>query len=551
VVRVLVNSLKLNRVGHAYLFSGPRGTGKTTLARLLAKSLNCRERKAGEVEPCNVCSSCREINLGTSMDIIEIDAASNRGIDEIRALRDKIGFAPSGKKYKVFIIDEVHMLTREAFNALLKTLEEPPAHAVFILATTELHKVPETIISRTLEFDFHLHNFPDIVKNLQKIVKAEKIKIDPVSVKLIAQAAKGGMRDAITLLDQVATSAGVVDENLTRSTLGLSSFETLAGFIKFLIEKNPQKLLGLIDRLYVDGVDFYQFIFEALEMLRKILLFKHGYEKALNDYTKEEKETIVKIACPSKLSETKRSGVQNVQTVEIVQMLERILIAYQETKNAEIVQLPLELAVLELTRTNADLMPRINADATRKDAGISQKSKDASLENRETKVEGHPVSLRKAARNEGSNRDSSHASSAGQNDEKIKSNINDKKPETRKLETSKKAIDIGKIKEGWKGFLEKMADDKTYRMLLENSAPLKWENEKLVVGVQFKFYKDKLDVKKNYERIGKLLESHYGQVIPVNFIVDEKLVKTITVGDGQTSINKGSGLAGEAEDIFA
>ncbi|NMC99723.1 MAG: DNA polymerase III subunit gamma/tau, partial [Bacteroidales bacterium] len=169
IVTVLKNAIIYDKVSHAYLFSGPRGTGKTTLARLLAKSLNCQDRKKNNYEPCNVCASCKEITQGFSMDIIEIDAASNRGINEIRSLRDKIHFVSSGNKYKIFIIDEVHMLTPEAFNALLKTLEEPPKNVIFILATTELHKVPETIISRTQSFNFTLHNLDNIVLQLEKI----------------------------------------------------------------------------------------------------------------------------------------------------------------------------------------------------------------------------------------------------------------------------------------------------------------------------------------------------------------------------------------------
>ena len=256
VVKVLTNAILHDRVAHAYLFSGPRGTGKTTLARLLAKSLNCENRKANEFESCDKCNSCKEIVSGSSMDIIEIDAASNRGIDEIRQLREKVKFAPSGKKYKIFIIDEVHMLTREAFNALLKTLEEPPKHAIFILATTELHKVPDTIISRTQQFDFKLHAFADIVAQLTNIAKSEKIKIDKESIELISQSAQGGLRDAISLLDQVSNMGGVIDEKVTREILGLTTHESLIQFVDKFFQKDLKSTLDIINSINENGADF-------------------------------------------------------------------------------------------------------------------------------------------------------------------------------------------------------------------------------------------------------------------------------------------------------
>lgn len=211
--------LKNGQIGHAYLFSGPRGTGKTTLARLLARAVNCTGEKTG-VEACGKCEICLETQQGQSVDIIEIDAASNRGIDEIRDLREKIAFAPTRSKYKVYIIDEVHMLTKEAFNALLKTLEEPPGHAIFILATTELHKVPETIISRCLRYQFHRAGTDQLVSVLQQIAKQEGLKLDDEAALVLADRADGSYRDALTLLGNVAGEKELTADKL-RQLIGL------------------------------------------------------------------------------------------------------------------------------------------------------------------------------------------------------------------------------------------------------------------------------------------------------------------------------------------
>src|SRR4030067_971449 len=206
IVTTLSNAIKLNRIAHAYLVAGARGNGKTTTARVLAKSLNCV--KGPTITPCNECDNCKEIRDSISLDVIEIDGASNRGIDDIRTLREGVKFASAGGKYKVYIIDEVHMLTPEAFNALLKTLEEPPAHAVFVLATTEPHKVPATILSRCQRFDFRRPSISEVVSVLKGVAAQEGIEGGEISLTVIARAAGGSFRDAIGILDQLATSSG-------------------------------------------------------------------------------------------------------------------------------------------------------------------------------------------------------------------------------------------------------------------------------------------------------------------------------------------------------
>lgn len=268
----LTNALETGRIAHAYLFAGPRGTGKTSTAKILAKAVNCKHGPTPN--PCNKCQNCVRINDGTSMDVFEIDAASNRGIDEIRDLREKVAFAPVNGRYKVYIIDEVHMLTTEAFNALLKTLEEPPPHVIFILATTEPHKIPATIHSRCQRFDFKRVTDSDIVKRLREVADGSGIAADDDALQLIAVQADGGMRDALSLLDQCGVMAERVSAETVRSVLGIVGREALRELVKAVGEGNVPKSLELLETLLAGGKDVKQIITELAEYLRAVLLYK-------------------------------------------------------------------------------------------------------------------------------------------------------------------------------------------------------------------------------------------------------------------------------------
>ena len=272
---VLENALKNNQVGHAYLFAGPRGTGKTSTARLLAKSLSCLDKK--DANPCNKCAICKEIEGGGYVDIFEIDAASNRGVDEIRTLRDAVTTGPARGKYKIYIIDEVHMLTKEAFNALLKTLEEPPSHVVFVLATTELHKVPETIISRCQRLIFNRADSDSLIQLLKDVAKKEKLKVDDGALRMVAQRSEGSYRDALSLLNSLSNTDADLTEDVVRSVLLLPSSELVKDVVKLIYEGNRKDLVKNLQSFIETGGN-------------TIILAKEISQLAKNELFKEQSE---------------------------------------------------------------------------------------------------------------------------------------------------------------------------------------------------------------------------------------------------------------------
>ena len=273
VIKTLKNAIRLGRVAHAYIFSGPRGVGKTSVARILAKALNCEK---GPVEtPCNVCANCREITEGTSMDVNEIDGASNRGIDEIRELRENVKYAPASSRYKVYIIDEVHMLTKEAFNALLKTLEEPPAHVIFVFATTETHKVPATILSRCQRFDFRRLSLRHITDNLRQIASSEGIQISDGGLALVAEASEGSVRDAQSIFDQAISYAGTeIGDSDVEELLGTADRRFLFNLSEAVLARDAGACLRIIEEAYFAGLDMKVFYGMLLYHFRNLLLVK-------------------------------------------------------------------------------------------------------------------------------------------------------------------------------------------------------------------------------------------------------------------------------------
>jgi len=346
VVQTLTNSIKGNNISHAYLFSGPRGSGKTTIARLFAKAINCENRKEGQFEPCDKCSSCLEIMGAKSMDLIEIDAASHRGVDDIRELREGIKFAPVKSKYKIFIIDECHQLSKDAANALLKTLEEPPAHAVFLLATTESHKMIPTILSRCQKFDFKRLQVPEIIKKLEFIAKKENVKFDDSALSLIALNSRGSFRDAESLLDECLSFSGekgLIKTEDIKELLGIVEVGEISKFVDCLISKNTKDAIVFLNSITDNGVDLQEFTKTLVFYLRQQLLLKIN-----PNFLNLQNSGLL----GQELEKMKAQTVDLTQK-DLQNMLEFFIDAENKIKYSVIAQLPLELAVLNITHSES------------------------------------------------------------------------------------------------------------------------------------------------------------------------------------------------------
>ena len=342
IVGPIQNALATNRVAHAYLFSGPRGIGKTTTARLIAKALNCEDKKN---RPCNECGFCNNFNDGKSFDLIEIDAASNRGIDGVRELRDGVRFVPSSGKYKCYIIDEVHQLSKDAFAALLKTLEEPPSHAVFILATTELEKVPATIVSRTQHFDFRRPRVKQISERLQTVAKKEGVKLDPDAAHLIALAAEGALRDAESILGQVmAVEDGHITRKEVETILGIPRREASKKMFEFVAKKDIPGALALVQEIADQGHDLSHFSKTLLQYFRNAFFLKTDstLKRFVEDDMLPDEFEIIEAHLPAFEAGDLSRGIATI--VDNIQLFKR----------TPIPQLPLELTVVELANRGVE-----------------------------------------------------------------------------------------------------------------------------------------------------------------------------------------------------
>ncbi len=468
----LLNELVSGRIAHAYLFTGPRGVGKTTVARLLAKAVNCLHRKK-DGNSDNTCEACKEITSGQSLDLIEIDAASHTGVENVRAqVIENARFTPSRWKYKVFIIDEVHMLSISAFNALLKTLEEPPEHALFILATTEVHKVPETIISRCQRFDFRKLRSEDLVERLRGIVGKEKIAVEDEVVEEIARTARGSARDAESLLGQVLTlgDGKSVTREQAELVLPRSDFDHVLELFDALVRKDATAGITVINTLIREGVHLGRFTQDALELFRKVLLLKVNSQLAMFstlEFSKEQEEQVL-------------AQVERVDLAYVERMITVFLAKEQQLKTSILPQLPLELAVVELT------------------AGLESEPVFAKLPARPNRPAG--------------------TSASNAPEQTPSSDV--PKPQRRTKSSGGDPLTLEAVQQRWVeilGYLQ--SRNQSLRLTMNVAVPQRVEEDAVVLGVGYEFHRERIEMPKNRALIEQAFVDIFHQAISVHVVL--------------------------------
>ncbi|HLD28651.1 MAG TPA: DNA polymerase III subunit gamma/tau [Patescibacteria group bacterium] len=523
----LQHELERGEIGHAYLFCGPRGLGKTTTARLFAKAVNCVNRKDGESEPCNKCNSCTSIMTGNSVDMIEIDAASHTSVDNVREnIIENARFTPTSSKYKVFIIDEVHMLSISAFNALLKTLEEPPAHAIFILCTTEVHKLPATIISRCQRFDLKKVSSDNMLGRLKDITKQEGKKIEESVLKNIIINSEGCIRDAESLLGKVFTLGDDITQEQADIILPRSDFNRIINLLNFILDKNTTAAIELINKLVEEGVDLQVFTDSLIEFLRKVLLIKVNGN--LSDFGIELDESGAKAA--QMLSE-------RFSFEMLVSMIELFRLKRQELKTALIVQFPLELAVIEISEEVVCRRDDNQDNPFGSSYGLGAKSEAQPAESNDGKVKAtikntlSHLHIRKKQPSVVL----SNVSVDKDNSSEVKVNLIAKSDKV----SPGRHVDFDKIKDNWSVILDKMLEKNyTLSALLKISQPLKCRGNILEIAVKSNFYKDRLEDIHNREIIqGVISEVAQSEVAICGLVKDDLSPIEITNNEAEVKID--------------
>ncbi|OGC57002.1 DNA polymerase III, subunit gamma and tau [candidate division WWE3 bacterium RIFCSPLOWO2_01_FULL_41_9] len=480
----LMNQVATGKVSHAYLFHGPRGTGKTTTARILAKAVNCL--KLSETgDPCGKCEVCSAVQNGSFVDMIEIDAASNRGIDDIRELRERVKLAPSSGKKKIYIIDEVHMLTNEAFNALLKTLEEPPSHTIFILATTEFHKVPETVKSRCQVFKFKRATVAQIVERLEKIARNEKAKIGKDELKKIAEASLGGFRDADTLLQQV------LEGNLNAgSLLNVGSVGNYADFIDFIRKSDISSALTQVNQANDEGVDLYVWTGELIKYLRDLLFITAGAGEGLLDVSKDVMDKLNKQS-------------ESLNPAQIIKYIDSFSKAQNAVKSSFITQLPVELAIIE---SSADFRPDFAPPAV------------VVVTKTEITEEHEPAT--KEPKKEDQNK-----KEEPEEETKIRVKIKKEKENAKEEDEDKDAepvVALEKVQKKWPKILDHLLDhNSSVQALLKLGTPVSVVGNTLFIEVFYAFHKERLESPKNRKMVENALKEILNEDIRIKCSVSQ------------------------------
>ena len=495
VTTTLRNAIVHNRVAHAYIFSGPRGVGKTTTARIFAMALNCKNGPTKD--PCGACDSCREISNGTNLDVIEIDGASNRGIDEVRALRENIKFAPTRGKYKVYIIDEVHMLTEEAFNALLKTLEEPPAHAIFIFATTRPYKVPSTILSRCQRFDLKRLSVNEIAGKLKEIVKSEKIEIEEEAVYTIARAAEGAMRDAESMLDQLVSFCGKkIDVESATAVSGTVGQEVLFGFTEKVISKDAPGILKLVDGVISSGKDIPQFVNLLVVHFRNLLIAK----------TSDDLQPLIDL--PKEMIDRICTQARSFSSETLLYILTVLMNTQESVRRAISQRIPLELAAIRLTRRDdllslTSILDRIEQLEKKLSGGAAQHKDEKKTETKDAAKD--PV------------KDSPEEAHVGV-----------------EVEIKSQDLSLDNICAVWPNLLRGILSKKmSVALFLQPGQPLKLEEKVLTIAFskEHTFHKEALESNGNRKMIENALKEILKHDIRVDMKVVEALEKKVSVED--------------------
>jgi len=477
ITKILTEQIRTERLSHAYLFSGTRGTGKTTMARLFAKSLNCEKRDKKTGEPCNECLSCSAINEGRSQDLVEIDAASNRRIEEIRELREHVKYVPSNAQYKVYIIDEVHMLTPEAFNALLKTLEEPPAHVIFILATTELNKIPETIFSRCQHFSFGKLSISEIIDRLNFIIQSEKADVEEQVVQDIARRAGGSARDAESLLGQILSIGKKIIADDVVMFLPKVGFSRTIAWINHLVCSDASSTLKMLEDLEKEGVNLIFFLSESLETARQMMIY----------VATEDEDRLKMYFTPDEVNDIKQI-CENTNQAKLRTIVVELLRASQDMKlSPDIPSLPIELSVIMICEEQV----------------VSNKSQVVS---EEKKIE-EKFNPNSSPHDLTTHHDTSSPTSVSEKAQQIKHSLED-------------------ILDGWGEVLAKVKDkNHALNFVLGVAQPVAVNGSTLELGFKYKLQQEKISEIKNRQIVENIVKEVYGTDYHIEPVIAENIVK--------------------------